>query len=131
MLLFALVNIWCQYVLINGMQVLVYFMVKYMDIFSTTLSRGCDFNVAGFMLCFFAVFTFLLLLKHGDVEINPGPQKKETSFFSCLLWNLNSILAHNKTVLNRSIQYYSPIWYFIVCMFLSCHVRVSEWIHTL
>ena len=77
--------------------------------FSTTLSRGCDFNVAGFMLCFFAVFTFLLLLKHGDVEINPGPQKKETSFFSCLLWNLNSILAHSKTVLNRSIQYYSPI----------------------
>ena len=62
--------------------------------FSTTLSRGCDFNVAGFMLCFFAVFTFLLLLKHGDSIL------AQIAYYS-----LNSILAHNKTVLNRSIQY--------------------------
>ena len=26
-------------------------------------------------------FASLLLLKHGDVKINPGPKKKETRFF--------------------------------------------------
>ena len=38
------------------------------------LSIGkCDLKVVIVMLCFFAAFAFLLLLKHGDVEINPGP----------------------------------------------------------
>ena len=44
----------------------------------------------------FSVFAFLLLLKHGDVEINPGPKKKKKQNFSCFHWNGNSILAHNK-----------------------------------
>ena len=57
---------------------------------------SCDLKVAIVMLCFFAAFAFLLLLKHGDVEINPGPKKKEARFFSCFHWNVNSILAHNK-----------------------------------
>ena len=46
------------------------------------------------MLC--AVFAFLLLLKHGDVEVNPRPKKKEIRFFSCFHWNLNTILYHKK-----------------------------------
>ena len=39
---------------------------------------------------------FSIFLKHGDVEIKPGPKKKETRFFSCFHWNLNKILAHRK-----------------------------------
>ena len=46
------------------------------------LSIGsCDLKFI--MLCFFAAFAFLLLLKHGDVEINFEPKKKEARFFSC------------------------------------------------
>ena len=56
----------------------------------------CDLKVVIVMLFFFAALAFLLLLKHGDVEINPGPKKKEARFFSCLHWNVNSILAYNK-----------------------------------
>ena len=41
-------------------------------------------------------FAFLLLLKHGDIEINTGPKTKETIFFTCFHWNVNSILANNK-----------------------------------
>ena len=46
------------------------------------LSIGfCDLKVVIIMLCFFSAFTFLLLLKYGDVEINPGPKKKKQNFF--------------------------------------------------
>ena len=49
---------------------------------SITLSRGCcDFKLVAFILCFYGVFTFLLLLKHGDVEINPGPKEKKNKIF--------------------------------------------------
>ena len=44
----------------------------------------------------FLQFFFLFLLKHGDVEINPGPKKKETRFFSCVHSNVKSIVAQNK-----------------------------------
>ena len=103
--------------MINGVQVLVYFMVKFMDIsnWRIKLSRGCcDFKTFTFILCFYAVFAFLLLLKHGDIEINPGPKKKETRFFSCLHWNVNSILAHNKLTL---LEVYNTIHqYDILCI---------------
>ena len=66
------------------------------------------------MLCFFAAFAFLLLLKHGDVEINPGPKKKEARFFSCFHWNVNSILAHNKLSL---LEAYNTVHkYDILCI---------------
>ena len=82
---------------------------------SIKLSKGCcNFKMVAFILCFYAVFAFLLLLKHGDVEINPGPKKKETRFFSCLHWNINSILAHNKLTL---LQAYNTIHqYDILCI---------------
>ena len=61
------------------------------------LSIGsCDLTAVIAMLCSFAAFAFLLILKHGDVEINPRPKKKEARFFSCFHWSVNSVLAHNK-----------------------------------
>ena len=63
---------------------------------------------------FFCSFAFLLLLKHGDVEINPGPKKKEARFFSCFHWNVNSILAHNKLSL---LEAYNTVHkYDILCI---------------
>ena len=65
------------------------------------------------MLCF-AGFAFVLLLKHGDVEINPGPNKKEARFFSCFHWNINSILTHNKLSL---LEAYNTVHkYDILCI---------------
>ena len=45
--------------------------------------------MVAFILCFYAVFAFLVHKKHGDFEINPGPKKE----------NVKSILAHNKLTL--------------------------------
>ena len=41
------------------------------------------------------MFLVLLLLSHGDLEVNPGPKRK-LSKLSCCHWNVNIILAHNK-----------------------------------
>ena len=83
---------------------------------SIKLSKGCcNFKMIAFILCFYVVFAFLLLLKHGDVEINPGPKKKETRFFSCLHWNINSILAHNKLTL---LQAYNTIHQYDILAYL-------------
>ena len=63
---------------------------------------------------FFAIFAFLLLLKHEDVKINPGPKKEETRFFTYFHWNVNSILAHNKLSL---LEEYNTIHqYDILCI---------------
>ena len=39
-------------------------------------------------------YVFCSLLTHGDVETNPGP-KKSHWYFSCCLWNVNSLISHN------------------------------------
>ena len=41
------------------------------------------------------VFLVLLLLSHGDIEVNPGPKRKLLKL-PCCHWNVNSILAHSK-----------------------------------
>ena len=67
-----------------------------------------------FFFFFFSAFAFLLLLKHGDVEINPAPKTKEAKIFSCFHWDVNSILAHNKVSL---LEAYNTIYkYDISCI---------------
>ena len=63
-----------------------------------------------FCLC----FVLILLLKHGDIEINPGPKKKSAKCFSCCHWNINSILAHNKLPLLTA--YNSTLNYDLICL---------------
>ena len=55
-----------------------------------------------------------MLLKHGDIEINPGPKKKLSKCFSCCHWNVNSILAHNK--LSLLTAYNSALNYDLICL---------------
>ena len=55
---------------------------------------GQNSKIIIFFFCSF--FVLILLLKHGDIEIDPGPKKKLSKCFSCCHWNANSILAHNK-----------------------------------
>ena len=68
---------------------------------SIKLSRCYNFKMVAFTLCFYAVFAFLLLLKHGDVEINPGQRKKKQDLFLVYI-NINSILVHNKLTLSQA-----------------------------
>ena len=61
------------------------------------------------LLFFYSTIIFLLLVQHGDIEINPGPKKKQPKYFSCCHWNVNSLLAHGKisllTAYNTIHQY--------------------------
>ena len=45
---------------------------------------------------FYSTTICLLLVQHGDIEINPRPRKKQPQYFSCCHGNVNSLLAHNK-----------------------------------
>ena len=59
------------------------------------------------------VFLVLLLLSHGDNEVNPG-SKRKLSKLSCCHWNVNSVLAHNK--LSFIIAYNTVQKFNIICM---------------
>ena len=37
----------------------------------------------------------ILVLKAGDIELNPGPNKKSHSYFSCCHWNVSSLPTDN------------------------------------
>ena len=49
-----------------------------------------------FISYFIPLIFFLLLFLHGDIESNPGPKKKEQTYFSLCHWNVNSSVAHKK-----------------------------------
>ena len=44
---------------------------------------------------FYNVFLSILILKAGDIEINPEPPKKSHSYFCCYHWNVNSLATDN------------------------------------
>ena len=53
---------------------------------------------------FYSLFHQILLLLHGDVEANPGPNKKYKPF-TCCHWNENSLTAHNMVKLSSTATY--------------------------
>ena len=58
---------------------------------------GCDPIIIFkcFFYFFYNSFLSILLLKAGDIELNPGPNKKSHSYFSCCHWNINSLPTNN------------------------------------
>ena len=65
-----------------------------------------------FFFCWF--FVLILLLKHVDIEVNPGPKEILSKCFSCCHWNVNSIFAHNKPSLLNA--YNSALNYDLICL---------------
>ena len=59
----------------------------------------------------------LLLLSHGDIEVNPGPKRKLSKLPYCH-WNVNIILAHNK--LSLIIAYSTVQKLDIICISENC-----------
>ena len=44
---------------------------------------------------FYNVFLSILILKTGDIDLNPGLLKNPDSYFSCCHWNVNSLATDN------------------------------------
>ena len=59
----------------------------------------------------------LLLICAGDIELNPGPIKNNTSYnFSFHYWNLNSIAAHNFSKLSLLEAYNVQHKFDMICL---------------
>ena len=57
-------------------------------------------NIEIFISYFLPLIFFLLLLLHGDIESNPGPKKKEQTYFSLCHLNVNSLVAHKNSFIS-------------------------------
>ena len=64
---------------------------------------------------FYSLFYQILLLLHGDVETNPGPNKKYKPF-TCRHWNVNSLTAHNMVKLSSIAAYNTIHKYDFICI---------------
>ena len=72
---------------------------RYAAIIKKNILKCSNLKALTILLFFYSTVILLLLVQHGDIEINPGPQKKQAKYLSCCHWNVKSLLAH-----------YSPAW---------------------
>ena len=74
-------------------------------------------TIAGISITLLSLF----LLLCGDVELNPGPNKKRNSWsnFSICHWNLNSLTAHNFEKINLLEAYKTVNRFDISCLSVS------------
>ena len=61
-------------------------------------------------------FLHILLLQHGDIETNPGPQKEKKKNLSCCYWNVNSLIARNLSKLSQLEAYNSVCKHDFICI---------------
>ena len=47
------------------------------------------------MFTFFYVFLSIIILKAGDIELDPQPPKNHHLYFSCCHWKVNSLATDN------------------------------------
>ena len=62
------------------------------------------------------MYIFVLLRRHGDIELNPGPRKSKGNTVYVCHWNLNSITAHNFSKLTQLKAYISTYKYDFICL---------------
>ena len=62
------------------------------------------------------MYIFFLLCSHGDIELNPGPNKSKENNLSICHWNLNSITAHNFSKLSQLKAYISTYKHDFICL---------------
>ena len=68
----------------------------YAVIIKKSILKYLNLKALTILLFFYSTIIFLLLVQHGDIEINPGPKKKQPKYFSCCHWNVYSLLPHDK-----------------------------------
>ena len=77
---------------------------------------------------FYPFFSENLLLLHGDIETNPGPNKNYKSF-TCCHWNVNSLTAHHMLKLSSIAAYNSVHKYNFICIsetYLDSPVKLDD-----
>ena len=71
---------------------------------------------SAFIFLLALTYIFLLLQCHGDIELNPGPQKVKTKSLFVCHWNLNSLSAHNFSKLTQLKAYISVYKHDFICL---------------
>ena len=69
-----------------------------------------------FNVLYFMYFLHLLLLQHGDIERNPGPQSGQIKNLSCCHWNVNSLVAQNLSKITQLEAYNSLYKHDFICI---------------
>ena len=67
-----------------------------------------------FLLTF--LYIFVLLRRHRDIELNPGPRKSNRNTVSVCHWNLNSIITHKFSKLTQLKAYILTYKYDFICL---------------
>ena len=67
---------------------------RYAAIIKNKILKYSSLKDLTILVVFYKAKIFLLLVQYGDIEINPGPNK-QSKYFLCCHWNVNSLLAHN------------------------------------
>ena len=65
---------------------------------------------------FYNVFLSILILKVGDIKLNPGPPKNPNSNFSCCHCNVNSLATDNYSKVLALKAYNSTYKYDFICI---------------
>ena len=65
---------------------------------------------------FYNVFLSILILKVGDIELNPGLQKQSHSYFNWHHWNVNSLATDNYSKVVALKAYNSIYKYDFICI---------------
>ena len=72
---------------------------------------------SAYIVLFTLLYIFALLQCHGDIELNPGPEKLlNNKSLSICHWNLNSLTAHNYSKLPQLNAYISIYKHDFVCL---------------
>ena len=77
-------------------------------------------TISSFSVLYFMYFLHLLLLQHGDIERNPGPQSGQIKNLSCCHWNVNSLIAQNLSKITQLEAYNSLYKHDFICIFETC-----------
>ena len=88
--------------------------LRYVSIIKERILKYSYLKALTILLFFCSTINFLVSVQHGDIEINPGPKEKEPRYFSCCLWNINSLLAHNK--ISVLAAYNTIHQYHVICV---------------
>ena len=81
-------------------------------------------------------YLHLILLQHGDIKSNPGPDKTKVKNFSCCHWSANSLVEHNFSNLCQlkhiihyittiSIVYLKPILTPLLCITMKTYSQMG------
>ena len=93
-------------------------------------------NLHNSTICNLLSYLHLILLQHGDIKSNPGPDKTKLKNFSCCHWNVNSLVGHNFSNLCQlkhiihyittiSIVYLKPILTPLICITMKTYSQMG------